>query len=57
MKWALKEKEEETAVNTVNARESKENYKIKKKKKKIFSCETYTIGLNFNILFIFSLIK
>ena len=56
MKWALSKKEEETAVSTVNARESKENYKIKKKKK-IFSCETYTIGLNFNILFIFSLIK
>ena len=55
MKWALSEKEEETAVSTVNARESKENYKIKKKK--IFSCETYTIGLNFNILFIFSLLK
>ena len=34
MKWALSEKEEETAVSTVNARESKENYKIKKKKKK-----------------------
>ena len=35
MKWALSKKEEETAVSTVNARESKENYYKKKLKKNL----------------------